>query len=59
MRRDAALKMIIRMAVAWRSETGGPLCESVDGESGELGGDVVHGVVGSSEIASLSGCTRV
>lgn len=45
------------MAVAWRSETEGPLCESVDGEGGELGGDIVHGVSArSSEVTSLSGC---
>ena len=37
--------MIIRMAMAWRSETEGPLCESVDGEDGELSGDNVHAVV--------------
>jgi hypothetical protein len=49
MRRDAELKTMIRMAVARRSETEGPLCESVDGEGGELGGDVVHGVVGPVE----------
>jgi hypothetical protein len=49
MRRDAELKMIIRMAMAWRSETEGPLCESADGKDGELGGDIVHAVVGSPE----------
>jgi len=38
--------MIIRMAIARRSETEGPLCESVDGEGGELGGDIVHAIVG-------------
>jgi len=39
------------MAMAWRRETEGPLCESVDGEDGELCGDIVHAVVGPLEIA--------
>jgi hypothetical protein len=46
MRRDAELKVIVRMAIAWWSETEGALCESVEDKDGELSGDVVHAVVG-------------
>jgi hypothetical protein len=55
MSRDAELKVIVRMTIAWWSETEGALCESVEGEDGELSGNVVHAVVGPiNEIISWS-----
>ena len=41
---------MIKMAMG--GETEGPQCESVDGEDGELSGDIVHAVVSARSSAS-------